>query len=62
MLIQVLHCPSYRGTDIVKYGISPEGTQRYRCRACLQVIYYLAAPRRGDAGTGGIIRYYENCL
>jgi len=35
MIIQVLHCPSCQETDIVKHGLSPEGKQRYRCRACL---------------------------
>jgi transposase-like protein len=34
MITQVLHCPYYQGTDIVKYGLSPEGKQRYRCRVC----------------------------
>ncbi len=36
MIIQVLHCPSCQETDIVKHGLSPEGKQRYRCRACLE--------------------------
>src|SRR5215471_10699992 len=35
MIIQVLHCPYCQETDIVKHGLSPEGKQRYRCRACL---------------------------
>ncbi len=34
MTIQVLHCPYCQETDIVKHGLSPEGKQRYRCRAC----------------------------
>jgi transposase-like protein len=34
MIMQVLHCPYCQGTDIVKHGLSPEGKQRYRCRAC----------------------------
>jgi len=34
MMTQVLHCPYCRGTDIVRYGTTPEGKQRYRCRAC----------------------------
>jgi transposase-like protein len=34
MITQVLHCPSCQGIDIVKHGLSPEGKQRYRCRAC----------------------------
>ena len=34
MLIQVLHCPHCQGTDIVRYGQSPEGKQRYCCREC----------------------------
>jgi transposase-like protein len=34
MMTQVLHCPYCRGTDIVRHGTTPEGKQRYRCRAC----------------------------
>jgi transposase-like protein len=34
MIIQVLHCPYCQETDIVKHGLSSEGKQRYRCRAC----------------------------
>jgi transposase-like protein len=34
MISQVLHCPYCQGTDIVRHGKSPEGKQRYRCRAC----------------------------
>jgi transposase-like protein len=36
MIIQVLHCPYCRETDIVKHGLSSEGKQRYRCRACCE--------------------------
>ena len=36
MLTHVLHCPYCQGIDIVKHGLSPEGKQRYRCRACLE--------------------------
>src|SRR3989442_14809973 len=36
MITQVLHCPYCHGTDIVRHGTTPEGKQRYRCRACLQ--------------------------
>jgi transposase-like protein len=36
MIIQVLHCSSCQGIAIVKHGLSPEGKQRYRCRACLE--------------------------
>ena len=32
MLIQVLHCPHYQGTDIVHHGQTRQGKQRYRCR------------------------------
>jgi transposase-like protein len=35
MIIQVLHCPYCQGSDSVKHGLSSEGKQRYRCRACL---------------------------
>jgi len=34
MITQVLHCPYCQGTDIVRHGTTPEGEQRYRCRAC----------------------------
>src|SRR5262245_26592337 len=34
MITQVLHCPYCQETDIVKHGLSSEGKQRYRCRAC----------------------------
>ena len=34
MITQVLHCLYCHGTDIVRHGLSPEGKQRYRCRAC----------------------------
>ena len=34
MITQVLHCPYCHETDIVRHGKSPEGKQRYRCRAC----------------------------
>src|SRR5262245_59845423 len=34
MITQVLHCPYCHETDIVRHGLSPEGKQRYRCRAC----------------------------
>jgi len=33
MMTQVLHCPYCDGTDIVRHGTTPEGKQRYRCRA-----------------------------
>jgi transposase-like protein len=36
MIMQVLHCPYCQETNIVKHGLSPEGKQRYRCRACLE--------------------------
>jgi transposase-like protein len=36
MITQVLHCPYCHETDIVSHGLSPEGKQRYRCRACLE--------------------------
>jgi len=35
MITQVLHCSYCQGTDIVRHGTTPEGKQRYRCRACL---------------------------
>jgi transposase-like protein len=34
MITQELHCPYCQGTDIVRHGTTPEGKQRYRCRAC----------------------------
>jgi len=36
MITQVLHCPYCHETDIVRHGLSSEGKQRYRCRACLE--------------------------
>ena len=36
MIMHVLHCPYCQETDMVKPGLSPEGKQRYRCRACLE--------------------------
>jgi transposase-like protein len=36
MITQVLHCPYGQGIAMVKHGMSPEGKQRYRCRACLE--------------------------
>src|SRR5215813_1985712 len=32
MILQVLHCPHCRGTDIVRHGQTRQGKQRYRCR------------------------------
>src|SRR5262249_29770419 len=32
MIIQVLHCPSCQGTDIVCHGKTRQGKQRYCCR------------------------------
>ena len=34
MIPPVLHCPSCQGTESVRHGLTPEGKQRYRCRAC----------------------------
>ena len=34
MIMQGLHCPYCQETDMVKPGLSPEGKQRSRCRAC----------------------------
>ena len=34
MITQVVHCPYCQDTDIVRHGTTPEGKQRYRCRAC----------------------------
>ena len=36
MILQVLHCPHCQGTDIVRYGTTRQGKQRYRCRECRQ--------------------------
>jgi transposase-like protein len=33
MITPVLHCPYCQGVDIVRHGTTPEGKQRYRCRA-----------------------------
>lgn len=29
-----LHCPSCTSDQLIKYGITPNGKQRYRCRGC----------------------------
>jgi transposase-like protein len=34
MVTQVRHCPYCQATDIVRHGTTPDGKQRYRCRAC----------------------------
>src|SRR2546429_4034702 len=34
MITQVLYCPYCQGTDMVRHGTTPEGKQRFRCRAC----------------------------
>jgi len=33
MILQVLHCPNCRGTDLVRHGQTRQGKQQYRCRA-----------------------------
>lgn len=32
MILQQIHCIHCRGIDLVKFGKTPEGKQRYRCR------------------------------
>ena len=32
MIMQVLHCPHCQGTDIIRYGTTRQGKQRYRCQ------------------------------
>ncbi len=32
MLFQVIHCPNCHGTDIVKFGKTRQGKQRFQCR------------------------------
>ena len=34
MVTQVLHCPHCHGIDVVRHGLTRQGKQRYRCRAC----------------------------
>ena len=34
MILQVLHCPHCQGTNIVRYGTTRQGKQRYRCQEC----------------------------
>jgi transposase-like protein len=34
MVLQALHCPYCQSTDIVRHGMTRQGKQRYRCRAC----------------------------
>ena len=32
MILHVLHCPHWQGTDSVRHGQTRQGKQRYRCR------------------------------
>ena len=34
MITHVLRCPYCQETDSVRHGTTPDGKQRYRCRAC----------------------------
>ena len=34
MVTIILHCPYCESERLVKYGITPNGKQPYRCRAC----------------------------
>ena len=35
MIMQVLHCPNCQGTDIIRYGKTRQGKQRYLCQETL---------------------------
>lgn len=35
MLFQVIHCPNCHGTDIVKFGKTRQGKQRFQCRGSI---------------------------
>ena len=32
MIMQVLHCPNWQGTDIIRHGKTRQGKQRYCCQ------------------------------
>jgi transposase-like protein len=32
MILQPVHCIHCQGTDLVKFALTPEGKQRYKCR------------------------------
>jgi transposase-like protein len=34
MVTVIVHCPHCRSEDIVRNGRSPNGKQKYRCKAC----------------------------
>jgi len=35
MIMQVLHCPNWQGTDIIRHGKTRQGKQRYRSQELL---------------------------
>ncbi len=35
MILQVLHCPHCQGTNIIRYGMTRQAKQRYRCQETL---------------------------
>ena len=32
MVVEPIHCPACQGTDVVKYGKTSDGKQRFRCQ------------------------------
>jgi transposase-like protein len=32
MILQVLHCPTGQGTNVIRHGMTRQGKQRYRCQ------------------------------
>ena len=51
MILHVLHCPHCDGTDIVRYGQTRQGKQRYRCReqCCAGRTFLLDYSYRGQS-------------
>jgi len=51
MILHLLHCPHYHGTDIVRHGTTRQGKQRYRCREqrCAGRTFLLHESDRGQS-------------
>ena len=41
MVVEPIHCPACQGTDVVKYGTTSDGKQRFRCQneTCTSVTF-----------------------
>jgi insertion element IS1 protein InsB len=49
MMFVPVGCPPCQSTDVVKYGKTPEGTQRFQCRhlACQRQTFLLEYTHKG---------------